>query len=186
MYELDAYLTDPTWMARQSRDGLYGTHGIGHITRVLVWSAHIADALGTPLRRAELLWAAAIHDVQRWDDGWDRDHGERAACWALETFPRSRPLTAATLDLRLIAGICRNHVPNDHLIADWTDELRVLKDADGLDRVRFNGLDPSRLRLREISPALEGQALELMQVSRENGNTAEAVRSAAIEMGLWR
>lgn len=184
--ELDAYLTDPAWMYRQSEEGLHGTHGLGHITRVLVWSAHIADLLGGPLRRAELLWAVAIHDVQRWTDGGDREHGERAACWVLEQFPGIRPDVAARVDLELIASICRNHVPNDHLISDWTDELRILKDADGLDRVRFHGLDPARLRLRSISPALEAPAWQLMQRSRSNGNASESVRAVAIDMGLWR
>lgn len=185
-YELDGFLTDPAWMHRQSREGLYGTPGLGHITRVLVMSAHIADLHGCSLRRAELLWAAAIHDVQRWTDGGDREHGDRAALWALERFAEIRPDIAACVDLQLIASMCRNHVPNDHLIIDWSDELRILKDADGLDRVRFDGLDPSRLRLREITPALEETAWQLMRASRSTGNTSGSVRAVAIEMGLWR
>lgn len=185
-YELDAYLTDPAWMSRQTPEGLYGTHGLGHITRVLVWSARTADLLARPLRRAELLWAAAIHDVRRWTDGGDHEHGERAARWALDELPQLRPDVAAGIDLELVASLCRNHVPNDHLIDEWTDELRVLKDADGLDRVRFSGLDPSRLRLRSISPALEPAAWELMRVSRSMGNTAGDVRATAIAMDLWR
>jgi HD superfamily phosphodiesterase len=185
-YELDGFLTDPAWMHRQSDEGLYGTHGLGHITRVLVWSAHIADSYGRPLQRAELLWAAAIHDVQRWTDGGDREHGERAARWAMDQFPVIRPDVAASVDLQLVASICRNHVPNDHLITDWTDELRILKDADGLDRIRFDGLDPLRLRLRDITPALEEMAWQLMRASRSAGNTVESVRAVAIELGLWR
>ncbi len=185
-YELDVYRTDPSWMFRQSPEGLYGTHGLGHITRVLVWSAHIADQFDGPLRRAEFHWAAALHDVERWDDGRDSNHGERSARWVLDRFPVLRPDIAANLDLDLVASICRGHVLSDHLIVDWSDELLILKDADGLERVRIHDLDPSRLRLRTISPALEDMAWTLMRVSSAKGNTVESVRSAAIQLGLWR
>ncbi|HMM43765.1 MAG TPA: hypothetical protein PKA95_17860, partial [Thermomicrobiales bacterium] len=68
----------------------------------------------------------------------------------------------------------------------WTDELRVLKDADGLERVRIHDLDPRRLRLQAISPPLEPLAWDLMERSVARGNDAPAVREVAVEMGLWR
>jgi uncharacterized protein len=185
-YELDHYLTDPDWLYRTDRRGRFGTHGLGHITRVLVWSAVIAGRLGTPLRRPALLWAAALHDVRRRDDGIDPEHGERAAAWVLDVFPTLRPDVAAAVDLPFVAALCRDHQRGDHLIADWSDELRVLKDADGLDRVRIHDLDPARLRLQAISPALETQAWQLMRESVTRGNTADAVRETALAMGLWR
>jgi HD superfamily phosphodiesterase len=185
MYELDHYIPERAWFDRQEQSAYAGTHGIGHITRVLVWSAQIADRLDAPLRRAELLWAAGLHDINRWDDWIDRGHGERAAEWVLTTFPLVRPADAARLDVSLIAALCRDHERHDELITNWSAELRVLKDADGLDRVRIGDLAPSRLRLQAISPALEPLAWTLLERSEAQGNDAAAVRLAGIDLGIW-
>lgn len=182
---LDQYIPERAWFDRQAQRAFTGTHGIGHITRVLVWSEQIAERFRAPLRREELLWAAGLHDIKRWDDGIDRDHGARAAAWVRQSFASVRPDVAESLDIEFIAVLCRDHQRSDHLIADWTDELRVLKDADGLERVRIHDLDPRRLRLHDISPALEPRAWDLMERSVALGNTAEAVRRAAEDMGLW-
>jgi HD superfamily phosphodiesterase len=165
-----------------------GTHGIGHITRVLVWAAQIADRVHVPVRREELFRAAGLHDIKRWTDGGDREHGARAADWVLSDFTAVRPDVAAALDLELVASLCRHHVPHDHLVdpRHWCIELRILKDADGLERVRIYALDPTRLRLREVSPALERSAWRLMEQIGACGNDATAVRAVALEMGLWR
>lgn len=185
MSVLDAYIPERAWFDRQEEHAYAGTHGIGHITRVLVWSAQIADRFRKPLRREELLWAAGLHDIKRHDDGIDRDHGARAAEWVLGSFGQVRPDIAGTLDLDLVAALCRDHQRHDDLVEHWTDELRILKDADGLERVRIHDLDPSRLRLQAISPALEPLAWDLMERSVARGNTAEAVREVASEMELW-
>lgn len=183
---LDEYVPARAWFDRQDDEAFKGTHGIGHITRVLVWTAQIAERFKEPLRREELFWAAGLHDIKRWDDGRDEQHGERAAVWTLTEFPPLRPDIAEAIDLQFVAELIRGHVINDALILEWSDELRVLKDADGLDRVRIYDLDPERLRLRSISPALEKQAWELMESSVAQGNSADAVRSVAIEQKLWR
>jgi HD superfamily phosphodiesterase len=185
---LDRYIPSREWFDRQEQADYAGTHGIGHITRVLVWAAHIAERLDTPVRHEELFWAAGLHDIKRWTDGRDREHGQRAAEWVLQTFPSKLPEVARTLDLDLIASLCRHHVVNDHHIpaAAWAIELKILKDADGLERVRIWDLDASRLRLRRISPSLEPLAWDLMHESVAHGNDAAAVRRVAIEMELWK
>jgi hypothetical protein len=189
--ELDRYIPERSWFTRQATHDYAGTHGIGHITRVLVWSARLAELLESvltqPLRREELFWAAGLHDICRATDGRDREHGARAADWVLTEFPRVRPAQAATLDLELIASLCRGHVPPDNVLpADaWSAELRVLKDADGLERVRIHDLDPTRLRW-PVSASLEPAAWQLLDRSLALGNDADAVRAAALEMGLWR
>jgi hypothetical protein len=185
-YELEGYIPRREWFDRQEQREWAGTHGIGHITRVLVWSAAIAGRFDRPLRRPELLWAAGLHDVKRWTDGRDHEHGQRAAGWVLAQFPSIRPDVAAGVDLELVATLCRDHVSHDDTIAHWTDELRVLKDADGLERVRINDLDSRRLRLSAISPPLEAAAWALMRASVARGNTADAVRETALQQGLWR
>ena len=186
MSALDRYIPVRDWFDRRAERSYAGTHGIGHITRVLVWSAQIAERFKAPLRREELFWAAGLHDIKRWDDGIDPDHGARAAEWVRNQFSGVRPGIAATLDLELVAALCRDHQRSDPLIEHWTDELRVLKDADGLERVRIHDLDPRRLRLQAISPPLEPLAWDLMERSVARGNDAPAVREVAVEMGLWR
>lgn len=182
---LDQYIPERAWFDRQDESAYGGTHGIGHITRVLVWAARLSELTDVPLRLDELFWAAGLHDIKRHDDGRDQEHGARAAAWVRECFPRERPDASASLDLELIAALCRDHVTNDECIAEWTPELTVLKDADGLERVRIWDLDARRLRLPE-SPPLEPLAWALMERSVAAGNTAEAVRRVATDMGLWR
>jgi HD superfamily phosphodiesterase len=182
---LDRYIPERAWFERQASQHYAGTHGIGHITRVLVWTAQIAERLNTTLRREELFWAAGLHDIKRWDDGRDQEHGERAAGWVLAEFANVRPDIARSLDLELIADLCRGHVISNDLFDRWSPELQVLKDADGLERVRIFDLDPGRLRLRDITPALEPPAWQLMQLSQARGDDADAVRHVALELGLW-
>lgn len=181
---LDRYIPERAWFDRRDDHAYAGTHGIGHITRVLVWSARLAELSEVGLRREELFWAAGLHDIKRHDDGIDREHGMRAGEWVLASFADVRPGVAAGLDLDLIASLCRDHVTSDERIRVWTPELKVLKDADGLDRVRIWDLDVSRLRL-PASPEQEPQAWTLMQRSVDAGNTADAVRQVALEMELW-
>ncbi|HAX25263.1 MAG TPA: hypothetical protein PK593_10175 [Thermomicrobiales bacterium] len=185
MSALDQYIPERAWFDRQRTRDYAGMHGIGHITRVLVWSAQIADRFPEALRREELFWAAGLHDIKRWTDGGDRDHGVRASAWVLAEFANVRPAAAAGLDLSFVAELCVGHQCPDRLIDYWSDELRILKDADGLERVRIHDLDPRRLRLQDISPSLESRAWDLMKRSVADGNTAPAVREVAVEMGLW-
>ena len=66
-FELDTYIPRREWFTRQEDWAFKGTHGVGHITRVLVW-------------------AAGLHDIRRETDGGDRRHGERAAAWISASF----------------------------------------------------------------------------------------------------
>ena len=69
--DLDRFLPDESWFRFRPR----GIHGVPHATRVLVWSAYLVELIGSrhAVRRDELLWAAAVHDVGRESDGIDRD-----------------------------------------------------------------------------------------------------------------
>ena len=98
------YLPDDGWFRFNPR----GIHGAPHTTRVLVWAEVLADALAAPgaIRREELRWAAAIHDIGRVDDGIDPGHGVRSAEWVRRHLLAERP-SAAGLDLGFIADLCR-------------------------------------------------------------------------------
>jgi hypothetical protein len=117
---------------------------MGHTARVMVWAAVLS-------RNTEwfepVLWAAACHDLRREDDGADPDHGFRAGRWVRQHL--SQHLRQPLDGLELIAQACDWHVCPDRR-AGWDHPvLWLLKDADGLDRVRLYDLDPSYLRHRE-------------------------------------
>lgn len=126
-------------------------HGVGHMTRVLILQELICDGLerrGVAVNREVTRYAAMAHDVGRVDDGLDLEHGTRSAEWiALNCANRMSPET-----LDAVTYCVHWHVPPDSEAPVMTTELQVLKDADGLDRVRLGDLDSSYLR---TAPARE-------------------------------
>lgn len=126
-------------------------HGQGHVARVMV---HAFRLLGATRHEDETkrLWASVfLHDLARTHDGVCHRHGEDA--WArFETDRRLRDKVAA-------AGIADDDHPAIATAVGWhakPTELdrdhphwrltALLKDADGLDRVRIHDLDPRYLR----------------------------------------
>ena len=177
---LVGYLPEEGWFRHNPR----GIHGVAHVTRVLVWAATIADLIGRPdaIRRGELLWAAATHDVGRIDDGIDAGHGERSAAWVRAHLLSERP-AVAEVDLDLVADLCTWHLVPDGGIGRLSLELLILKDADGLDRVRLGDLDPNRLRL-QVSRRLVPSAERLERATRpHHEQTADRVLATAISLG---
>jgi hypothetical protein len=152
-------------------------HGTGHIGRVLLWAWALAR--GTPHQDA-VLWAAACHDLMRFDDGPDPEHGRRAGLWVRNVLPEF--LGQPPADLETIASACDWHVDPDSR-AEWRHPvLWLLKDADGLDRARLGDLDPRYLRspeARELVPA----AWDLANRTRGQ-DEPELVWRAAADMGL--
>ncbi|CAA9547835.1 MAG: hypothetical protein AVDCRST_MAG73-2587 [uncultured Thermomicrobiales bacterium] len=174
---LRPHLPDEVWFRFNPR----GIHGAPHTTRVLIWAATLAERVAPvpgAIRRDELLWAAAVHDVGRLDDGVDRGHGERSAAWVRAALADARPATRA-VDLGFVAELCAWHEVPDHKIGRMSLELLVLKDADGLDRCRISDLDPERLRLQQAR-RLVAAAERLERATNGYGMvTAEAVLAAA-------
>lgn len=157
-----ALLGDPFYGAAFRRtlealrlDALYQSpvHGTGHILRTLVHGAMGAMAERLPAQEtALLLEACAYHDVGRLDDTPDIEHGARAAL-------RIGDLTGRTgRELALLQAAVTAHSCSDgqftailgrYGLAEDAAARRVallLKDADGLDRVRIWDLDPAYLR----------------------------------------
>ncbi|MBM4059987.1 MAG: hypothetical protein FJ265_02675 [Planctomycetes bacterium] len=126
-------------------------HGQAHVARVLVHAFRLVAATGRPdeVRR---LWAAVyLHDLARTHDGRCQRHGEDAV---RQFAPRPElralfarggveagdyePIHTAVVFHSRPDGLDRRH-PHWPLLA-------LLKDADGLDRVRLGDLDPRYLR----------------------------------------
>lgn len=144
-------------------------HGLGHIERTILQGGFCAMEEG--LDRSDtalLLLACSYHDVGRQDDWVDDLHGWRSA-------QRIGAITGRTgEDLKLLQGAVDAHSRKEAVLretvagyrpADLDRAVRLaqlLKDADGLDRVRLGDLDPSYLR-RETSRSRAGLAFEVYQ-----------------------
>ena len=157
------------WFLRQPPSDM---HGLGHTARVMVWAAVLAS--GTPWL-SQAVWAAACHDLRRQDDGRDREHGPRAADWIDQYLATFHPLPAGFLEP--VSLSVRWHCVPDPLI-EWDHPLiRILKDADGLDRVRLWDFDSDYLRLpgsRDWIPYAE----QLYRQTRFIHSPAEIFRAA--------
>ena len=139
-------------------------HGAGHISRVMVLGALLAQRAQLDENITQLLmYACAYHDVGRVDDSVDDEHGLRAALQVEElTGLAGQPLHC------LQAAVEAHSRPDERMgdvltkygVADvayaWP-LAKLLKDADGLDRVRLDMLDPSYLR-HAFTPPLENTA----------------------------
>jgi HD domain len=184
-FVFDPYRPRPEWFAHDPA----GIHGISHVSRVLVWAEQVGawmQAQGRPVDLEVVRLAAVTHDVGRFDDGRDPEHGRRSASWVR----RHREALPAPLDearIEAVAYCCTWHVPPDAHAPLMTNELICLKDADALDRVRIGDLDPRRLRTPQAR-RLPGAARRLLDASTRprDGEPWERVRGAAQTLGLWR
>lgn len=126
-------------------------HGQAHVARVLVHAFRLIAVTGWT-EEAPRLWAAVyLHDIARTHDGWCHRHGGDAMV-RFETLAEVRELFAqggvAESDYASIRTAVVHHcLPNelDRAHPHWR-LTSLLKDADGLDRVRLGDLDSRRLR----------------------------------------
>jgi hypothetical protein len=126
-------------------------HGQSHVARVMVHAFRLIDATGWR-EEAPRLWAAVyLHDLARTHDGVCHRHGGDAMK-KFERLPHIRALFAQggvhETDYPLIHTAVVHHCLPKELDSDhphWR-LTSLLKDADGLDRVRLGDLDPRYFR----------------------------------------
>lgn len=142
-------------------------HGLGHIERTILQGGFCA--MEEHLNEADtglLLEACSYHDVGRRNDWVDDLHGHRSA-------QQIGALTGRTgEELKLLRGAVDAHSRRDKVLLETLQSYhpadldravnlaQLLKDADGLDRVRIGDLDPAYLR-RESSRKRAGLAREV-------------------------
>ena len=178
---LRKFETKKSWLHHDS-----WIHGVDHMARVFILQELVCNQLedkGAIINRQAIRWAAMAHDVGRVDDGVDPSHGKRSAQWIVENL--SERMTPETMDVATY--IVHWHVPPDYEAPVMTTELKVLKDADGLDRVRIGDLDVSLLRT-DVAKGLVGVAKDLyeesLKIHDEDSRSFKAVVNAARRLGL--
>ncbi|MCD8160657.1 MAG: HD domain-containing protein [Clostridiales bacterium] len=142
-------------LATLNRQALYESylHGVGHIVRTICHGAMGAMEEGCTREDTMLLLdACAYHDVGRVNDREDTEHGRRSARRLAELTGRTGEELAeisAAVDVHARDGTLLPQMLDYYQVQDrekGTLLAKLLKDADGLDRVRIWDLNPRYLR----------------------------------------
>jgi len=125
-------------------------HGPAHVGRVMIHAFRLVAATGLGELMPSLWASVYLHDIARTHDGREPGHGTNA--WArLAELPEVRALFTRggvrESDFPAIRAAVARHSRGEAVSdEDHRRLIELLKDADGLDRVRLRDLDPRYLR----------------------------------------
>jgi len=131
-------------------------HGQAHVSRVMVHAMRLIEATGKQSYGPQLWAAVFLHDLARTHDGVCYRHGADAAQRLRDEPGLQQRLAEAGLieadypaiEAAVTAHSAPKEVSRDH--QHWP-LIALLKDADGLDRVRLGDLEPRYLRNPEAT-----------------------------------
>lgn len=145
-------------------ENIFHFHGLKHILRVLLLSLiyfyNADDPLSTADKRV-LIYFSLLHDIGRVNDDKDDTHGEKSVSLIHSKGLRIKDLPMDKKEYRIAELLIRYHCHDDSIgekailsapglsqkeKAHVIHLYHICKDMDGLDRIRFNGLDYRRLR----------------------------------------
>jgi hypothetical protein len=130
-------------------------HGQAHVGRVMVHAFRLIEATGMTDEASRLWGAVYLHDLARTHDGFDEVHGMHAVMRVNESTDLQERLIARGVqsdDPSMLLAVMMHCLPDDHSAFGGKPVwplLAMLKDVNGLDRVRFGDLEPSFLRFPE-------------------------------------
>lgn len=145
-------------------NALWQVHGLLHILRVLLLSLIYFYNSGDTLTEADkqiLIYFSLLHDLGRTTEDRDDGHGDASVRLIHDKGIRLKGIRLSQKDHRIAEQIIRFHCRDDQAGLDAIDSqpnlsrkekerskhlYQVCKDMDGLDRIRFNGLDYRQLR----------------------------------------
>lgn len=161
-------------------DHPFAIHGVNHILRVLLLTLLYYHNSGDDLSevdRSILIYFSLMHDIGRMNDELDDAHGERSVTMIRSKGLRLHGIRLTRKEYRIANLLITYHSHDDAAgeAAIMTEPnlsrrekkhivhlYHICKDMDGLDRVRFNGLDYRMLRTeygRQL-PLIAGCLLE--------------------------
>ena len=143
---------------------LFQYHGIKHILRVLVltllYCQHSGDHLSEEDKQI-LIYFSLLHDIGRDNEDEDETHGDKSVELIRKKNIRIKGIHLSKRGFRIAKLLIRHHCRSDEIGLERVCKVpgfshrdierasrlyRIAKDMDGLDRVRFNGLDFRYLR----------------------------------------
>ena len=145
-------------------ENLFQYHGIKHILRVLVltllYCQHSGDQLSEEDKQI-LIYFSLLHDIGRDNEDEDETHGDKSVELIRTKNIRIKGIHLSKKGYRIAKLLIRHHCRSDEIglervckVPGFTHRdierasrlFLIAKDMDGLDRVRFNGLDFRYLR----------------------------------------
>lgn len=144
---MNALIPHPSDFAHPSK-----IHGQAHVGRVMIHAFRLLEATGAAEEASRLWGAVYLHDLARTHDGFDEVHGMHAVMRVNESTDLQERLIARGVqsdDPSMLLAVMMHCLPDDHSAFGGKPVwplLAMLKDVNGLDRVRFGDLDTSYLR----------------------------------------
>lgn len=145
-------------------ENMFQYHGIKHILRVLLLTLIYCEHSSMDLSEEDkqiLIYFSLLHDIGRDSEGEDETHGDKSVELIRKKNIRIRGMQLSKKGYRIAKLLIRHHCREDDPGSDRVIKVpgftardivrafrlyRIAKDMDGLDRVRFNGLDFRYLR----------------------------------------
>ena len=146
------------------KEGLFMYHGISHILRVLLLTLIYCEHSGVSLSEEDkqiLIYFSLLHDIGRDSEDEDDTHGDKSVELIRKKNIRIKGIQLSKKGYRIAKLLIRHHCRDDETGIDRVTKVPnltsrdivrahklycIAKDMDGLDRVRFNGLDFRQLR----------------------------------------
>jgi hypothetical protein len=186
--DLIKFRPETSWLV----NGLAEKHEGDHLGRVLVLAEILARVLiatgevGAEINREAIGWGAVFHDTQINGAAYEK-HGVAAAEWVEENWKEIMPFETSQETLQVVKYICQWHVSGEGEVPEMTQELKILRHADSLDRVRFDNeqrLDESFLTFEFSRSLLVPIARRLFELTDGSYASVEDGFNVAIGAGV--
>ncbi len=161
-------------------------HGIGHILRVWTISMLLAEKRKESIDTNVLSAAALFHDIGRETDFVEKSHGQKSAQWIKDFLPIISDFFSKN-QIDFISSLAKLHCENDNKYLSL--ELKILKDADALDRHRLprKYINIDKLRLEEsknLVPVTAKFFKNWKNLSKNNSETLKTWKESAKKCDL--
>ncbi|PKP01057.1 MAG: hypothetical protein CVU11_16350 [Bacteroidetes bacterium HGW-Bacteroidetes-6] len=159
-------------------------HGPMHTMRVMAWVCVLSEKLNMPNKGRLAFFAAVVHDMGRCNDAYGPRHGLRSADIHLPLWKSKFEYVGLNeKEYNTVYEAIRWHSKDNEPPADHPDieVINLLKDADGLDRVRIEpeGPRPEYLRFPITASLIKNaQTLYNQTESMSNPSLAKIVELA--------